>query len=133
MTQGMPNDEHLAVLETLEMNLSEYYAQNPQLIDIDVADAFHALVRHYKLRLENRSFNPNLKGRSKEVFEMLQTLADIFVSNGLYPVEDSSLETMQHYTLEDMLLCFKRLESSLKFWNKEGGRQGYLNYISQFQ
>jgi hypothetical protein len=132
----MPSDKHLSLMQSLELNLTNYYNEQPQLIDFDVSDAFNALVRHYKAKLENRSFTPNLKGRSKEVFEMLQAIGDAFVSSGLYPGEDNpdslALKDMESYTLEDVLSCFKRLQSSLKLWTKEGGRQGYLNYISQF-
>ncbi len=131
----MPSDKHLSLLQTLEFNLANHYKEQPQLIDYDVSDAFNALVRHYKAKLENRSFTPNLKGRSKEVFEMFQTVADIFVSNGQFPTTETDTflpENMQSYTVEDVLSCFRRLQSSLKLWTKEGGRQGYLNYISQF-
>lgn len=133
----MPSDKYLAVLQSLEMNLANLYEEQPQLTDYDVSDAFDALVRYYKARLDNRTFTPNLKGRSKEVFEMLKTIGDVFISNGQFPGtpprgDSLALEDMQPYTVDDILSCFKRLQSSLKLWTKEGGRQGYLNYISQF-
>lgn len=123
------------MLQSLEMNLSNHYSEQPQLTDYDVSDAFDALVRYYKAKLDNRAFTPNLKGRSQEVFEMLQTIGDAFAGSGQFPKDaDGPLvpENMESYTLEDVLSCFKRLQSSLKLWTKEGGRQGYLNYISQF-
>jgi hypothetical protein len=131
----MPSDKHISIMQSLEMNLANHYSEQPQLTDYDVSDAFDALARHYKANLDNRTFTPNLKGRSKEVFELLQTITDVFVSNGQFPTNaDGPLvpENMQSYTVEDVLACTKRLQSSLKLWTKEGGRQGYLNYISQF-
>jgi hypothetical protein len=46
----MPSDEHLAVMQSLEMNLANFYSEQPQLTDYDVSDAFDALVRYYKAR-----------------------------------------------------------------------------------
>ncbi len=131
----MPSDKLLSLMQSLEMNLSNHYSEQPQLTDYDVSDAFDALVRYYKLKLDNHSFTPNLKERSKEVFEMLQTIADAFLGSGRFPKDsDAPLvpENMESYSVEEVLSCFKRLQSSLKLWTKEGGRQGYLNYISQF-
>ncbi len=31
-----------------------------------------------------------------------------------------------------MIACLKRIRSSIQLWNKEGGRRGYLNFVSQF-
>jgi hypothetical protein len=47
-------------------------------------------------------------------------------------VPEKGEENLLEVSAEDMLACFKRLQSSLKLWTKEGGRQGYLNYISRF-
>lgn len=36
-------------------------------------------------------------------------------------------------TIDDILLaCLRRIHKSVKFWNKEHGRQGYLQYVIQF-
>jgi hypothetical protein len=35
-------------------------------------------------------------------------------------------------TVDEILLCLKRLLKSAKRWNKEGGRQGYLDFVSQY-
>ena len=35
-------------------------------------------------------------------------------------------------SVAEILLCLKRLKSSIRLWNGEGGRQGYLTYIRNF-
>jgi hypothetical protein len=35
-------------------------------------------------------------------------------------------------TVNELLDCLKRIKKSVQFWTKEGGRQGYLEYISNF-
>jgi hypothetical protein len=32
-----------------------------------------------------------------------------------------------------LILCLKRLVKSVQTWNKQGGRQGYLTFMTQFQ
>jgi hypothetical protein len=34
--------------------------------------------------------------------------------------------------VDEILACLKRIRKSIAMWNKEGGSQGYLNYIRQF-
>jgi len=35
-------------------------------------------------------------------------------------------------TVDEILLCPKRIVKSVDRWNREGGRQGYLSFIIQF-
>jgi hypothetical protein len=35
-------------------------------------------------------------------------------------------------TIEDIILCLKRILKSVKRWNKDGRRQGYLSFITQY-
>jgi hypothetical protein len=35
-------------------------------------------------------------------------------------------------TVDEIILCLKRLRKSVKLWTTDYGRQGYLNYIAQF-
>jgi hypothetical protein len=35
-------------------------------------------------------------------------------------------------TVDEIITCLKRIQKSIRRWNKEGGRQGYLNFISEF-
>lgn len=34
--------------------------------------------------------------------------------------------------LEEIIKCLKRIQTSVRRWNKQGGRQGYLNFVSEF-
>jgi hypothetical protein len=35
-------------------------------------------------------------------------------------------------TVDEIMLCLKRILKSATRWNKEAGRQGYLDFITQF-
>jgi hypothetical protein len=51
----------------------------------------------------------------------------------VHPGRNSSRERTDKeiITLPEILLCLKRIRSSIRLWNKEGGRQGYLNDVRQ--
>ena len=34
--------------------------------------------------------------------------------------------------LPNMLRCLRRIRSSIRFWNKESGRRGYLEFVSEY-
>lgn len=34
--------------------------------------------------------------------------------------------------LDEIIACLKRIRKSIEHWNRRGGRQGYLNFASQF-
>ena len=46
--------------------------------------------------------------------------------------ETDSLAPSPFLSLEEIVLCLQRIRSSVRLWNNEGGRQGYLRYVSQF-
>ena len=35
-------------------------------------------------------------------------------------------------TAAELVLCLKRIRKSINFWNKQGGRQGYLEYVLEY-
>jgi rRNA pseudouridine-1189 N-methylase Emg1 (Nep1/Mra1 family) len=72
-----------------------------------------------------------LTGKSERVYKQLSGVAEILLDKPDMLIEKGE-ENLLEVSAEDMLTCLKRLQSSLKLWTKEGGRQGYLNYISQF-
>jgi hypothetical protein len=134
----IPEEKYLPILQSLESTLTTLYRQTPTLTDYDVAEAFEVLKRLYKAEVRGRTApSSNLKGRSQEVYEGLQVIAELYLgrTGELQDTQTGQTITLEEFTAtsaEDMLNCFKHLQSSLKFWTKEGGRKGYLNYISQF-
>jgi hypothetical protein len=133
-----PEEKHVPILQSLESSLAGLYRQTPTLTDYDVAEAYDALVRFYKAEVMGRTAPQlNLKGRSQTIYEELRSIAELYLGRtgelqDAETGESIALEGLIATSAEDILDCFKRLQSSLKLWTKEGGRQGYLTYISQF-
>ena len=39
---------------------------------------------------------------------------------------------LEPLTVEEIIKCLKRIQTSVRRWNKQGGRQGYLKFVSEF-
>lgn len=106
------------IFQPLEGFVSSYYAEHPELHDHDILHVYEALLKFIKAKITNFPLpQPNLKG----------------VVNELYEDQILFLNEMQNsYSLQEIQLCLKQLEKSVKLWNREHGSRGYLNYISMF-
>jgi hypothetical protein len=131
-------EEHLDVLQNLEFAIVEVYRKTPDLIDAEVLTAIESLVRIYGAEAQGKSLRSRpLGGMSQSVADIVQVFCELRL--GRSPIADPPIEPddrpggdLPTISLEVLVDCLKRIQSSIKFWNKKNGRQGYLNYIQQF-
>ena len=69
--------------------------------------------------------------RDVKVFQVIMELREWRLGRKKPHTEGEDLP-VKPMSLNDMLACLKRLRQSIGFWSREGGRQGYLNYVSRF-
>jgi hypothetical protein len=124
-------DEYTDVLQNLEWAIVNEFRQDRSILDLDTRDAVHALVRHYEAESESRGApHTRLSDRAARIFEATRSMCEWRL--GRAPSPDSGPPEMQPLTAAELVLCLKRIRKSIDFWTKEGGRQGYLNYVSEF-
>jgi hypothetical protein len=125
-------DEYQDVLQNIEFAIVSVYRQDRSVLDMDVLDAVNALTRCYEAEKEGR--NPPkapLSDRSQKVFDLAWRACEWRLGRhpGMpYPPDEHPTA----HTPAEIVACLKRLRSSIKLWSKEGGRQGYLNFVQQF-
>lgn len=127
-------EEHQDVLQNLEFAIIDVYRETPDLIDAEVLTAIESLIRTYGAEAQGKSIGSRpLRGISKEVAEAVREMCEFRLgrANPTDP-EGNAVETPPPISLEVLVDCLKRIQSSIKFWTKERGRQGYLNYVQQF-
>lgn len=123
----IPEKEHLEALRNIELTIAQIHYQNHDLIDAEVLMAIEALSRFYGGKAQGRTVTLRpLRGLSAEVATKVQETCEYLMAND----PESALITVK--TLPETVDCLKIIQSSIKFWTKENGRQGYLNYIRQF-
>jgi hypothetical protein len=130
--------EYLDVLQNMEFEIIRFYQEEPDLIDAEVLAAIESLARFYSGEAEGRTVRLRpLRGTSAEVMTRVQAVCEWRLGRGSIP--DESEEDSQSFDSEiepktplEIAECLKKIQSSIKFWTKEHGRQGYLNYVRRF-
>ncbi|MGH9424483.1 MAG: hypothetical protein ACRD3J_31210 [Thermoanaerobaculia bacterium] len=128
-------DRFFDFLQNIEFAILGVYDDDKTLLDLDVIDALDALVRRYAAEEQNRT-PPGLRlsDRARRVYLAVERVCDWRL--GRTPLNEGEIEppvpAEVSYTIADILLCLKRIRKSVKLWNEQGGRQGYLDYVSEF-
>ncbi|OLV15868.1 hypothetical protein [Deinococcus marmoris] len=112
---------------SIELAVYGVYDEHPELTDAQVDAAYEELARRYRAEATAFAFKPGkLDGLRAEVHDAVLPIAEMLVGrpDNILPTEPVSAEEMRQ--------ILGRLRSSIKTWQKAGGRQSYLKYISQF-
>jgi hypothetical protein len=119
--------EHESIFQNIELEIVTYYHQQPELIDAEVLTAIEWVNRIYTAEVQGKTITLRpIRGLSAEVANRVKDKCDLLINLS------DNIGDFQSATPAVIAECLKRLQSSIKFWNKQHGRQGYLNYIVQF-
>lgn len=122
-------DQYIDVLQNIEFALLSSVKDHPELSDHDMLRIIEHSLTHYKSR---QGGNPvltrsKLTGIHQDIFERVLSMCEWRL--GRLPPPDKEI-TCSSITIEELLLCLKRIEKSIKFWTKQGGRKGYINFAA---
>lgn len=136
---AMPNhkieEQYFDVLQNIETAIVTAYQDNPNLLDLDVMDALDALIRHYS-REEQGAGSPasRLSDPAQRVHDLSKGMCEWRLGrqplNAGHPAADRP--PTGETSIAEIVLCLKRIRKSVRLWNWQGGRQGYLDYVRQF-
>ena len=124
------------ILQNIEFGIVQVYREHPEMTNWDVLAAVEALLRTYRAEAKGRQpAPPSLAPLAQEVYDSVKVMCEWrlgrempFLSEEGEPVELSP----EPITLDELGACLKRVRKSINFWNREGGRQGYLTFVSRF-
>ena len=128
-------EEYQDVLQNIEFGIVSVYRQDPALLDYDVLDALEALIRHYTAEEGGRNPPPlRLAERAQRVFDSAKNMCEWRLGRQkLLNKNNKPVDTgMKPITVSEIVTCLKRIHLSVRRWNKQGGRQGYLNFVKDF-
>ncbi len=131
------DDQYLDVLQNIESGIMSVSKKHPEMTDWDAQNAVEGLLRTYQAEGRNRRAPVlRLTPLAQETFDAVREMCDWRLGRREIPHSDergkSDIISARTVTLDDLIACLKRIRSSIELWNKEGGRRGYLNFISQF-
>jgi hypothetical protein len=125
-------DENLDVLQNIEFAIISVYREQPDLRDAVVLRAIEALIDHY--RAESRGQLPKpvkLPETEALILARVQAFCELRLGRGGLGMAPESLPA-QDKTVEDIVACLRRIRKSVERWNKRGGQQGYVTFVSHF-
>lgn len=128
-------DQYIDVLQNIEFSIVTFYRQQHDLSDYDVTRTLEALVDHYaaeKIGRPPRHFS--LSDQECRLFDGVKKMCEwrlgrISLDDAVAQAEEKVLEPN---TVDEIILCLKKILKSVNKCHNRGGRQGYLNFVSEF-
>lgn len=123
-------EEYMDVLMNIETIIVGCFKRNNLLHDHNVLRAIEALITRFRKQLPKTSL-PNLPEKNDTfLYEPLLSICCLHVND--FEENESDSKKMRIITIDELILCLKRLEKSVKMWNRNGGSQGYLKFVTQY-
>ena len=120
-------------LQNIEFVIVEMYREHPELADSNVDRVLDILTRVYTAEANHHIPPPvKLTGNDLELYTRLRAMCEWRAGCGEAPTKTANSRKPEPRTVDEIAACLKRVRSSVKLWNKELGRQGYLNWIITF-
>lgn len=132
---GKVEDDYLDVLQNIEFAIVDVFHNEPDLLDNDVDQAVNALIGYYRAQDRGRiAKSPKMSLQSQQVYESVKSICDWRLGQELVIEEKTSTRVGNPapLTIDEIIVCLKRIRKSIKLWTKQGGRQGYLQFVDQF-
>jgi hypothetical protein len=128
-------EEYEDVLQNIEFALVQVYRAHPEMTDWDAQEAVNGLIRAYQAEAGKKPI-PRLKlsNLQQETFDLVKHMCEWRLgreqmSNDQGTSADAEMEPK---TLEEIVACLKRVRRSIETWNKELGRRGYYDFVSEY-
>ena len=123
------------VLQNIEFGIVQIYRAHPEMTDAEALNAVEAAIRFYQAEANKRNPPPlRLSPLAQEAFNSAKAMCEWRMGRThMLDEKNQPVDVeMTPNTVGEILACLKRIRRSIEFWNKRGGRQGYLNYVIEF-
>jgi hypothetical protein len=126
-------EEHQDVLQNIELTVATLYKSHPEMTDHAVLRTYEALVDVYASEFSGRP--PRLippPGLEADLFQDAHQVCQWRLGRTKLKTSEGEGIVPEPIDVQTLINCLKRLITSVKKWNKRGGRQGYLSFMTQF-
>jgi len=129
-------EQYFDVLQNIEAAIVKAYEDDPKLLDLDVMDALDALIRDYSREAQSAASPAasRLSGPAQRVHDLCRRICEWRLGRQPLHAGDpaGARQPAGQTTIAEIVLCLQRIRKSVRLWNAQGGRQGYLDYVRQF-
>ncbi|MGH1435658.1 MAG: hypothetical protein ACRBG0_14520 [Lewinella sp.] len=128
-----------AFMQSIESTVLEIREEFPKLLDGDVVFAFDQLVTYFQTLAKGKEAKEPLSSSDRrqalldEILNVIEEREELeadssVVNNPEIKPNGNPIPSLPAF----YATCIKTLSKSVRLWSKEGGKTGYLNYISNF-
>lgn len=136
--QTMPEPfekKYEGVLQNIEFALVQEYNAHPEMTDWDAQEAVNGLIRAYQTEARGKPI-PALKlaPLHQEIYDAVQAMCEWRLGREQM-LDDQGAPVaaeMKPRTIDEIVACLKRIRRSIEMWNKELGRRGYYDFVSDY-
>ncbi len=128
-------EEYPDVLQNIEFAIVWTYHNHPEMVDAHVIRALEAVIASYRAETAGRTAEAfSASPLEAELYQAIRTMCEWRLGR----IREEDLEAdvpgpaPEPITVEEIMLCLKRILKSVNGWNKSGGRRGYLSFIVQY-
>ncbi len=123
-------DQYLDVLQNIEMAILSVYREHHDLTDYDVDKVLNLLWMEYRNEKQGRVVSvPKLGDHAQLVYDRVREMCEWRLGQKDLTGKGFTRVKPEPVSIDEIMACLKRIRKSIDFWNKEGGRQGYLYFI----
>jgi hypothetical protein len=125
-------DVHLDVLQNIEFAIVSVYRKQHALRDVEVMRALDALIDVYRAKVRGHTPKEvNLPEPENTVFQQAYTMCEFRLGR-----QEASTRIQVPFegdkTESEILACLRKIRKSVERWNKRGGHQGYVQFVSEY-
>jgi hypothetical protein len=124
-------ERYTDVLQNIEFAIVQVYRVHPDLYDAQVESALSWAVRAYNAEARGKPAPAALAGLPGEVAAGVIAMCEWRLGRGPI-VSGAGLVEGAPKTRDEIVACLKRVRRSIEYWTREGGRQGYLEFVKGF-
>ena len=122
----------LPLLQLIESGINVIYQASSEMHDFQALAAVEAAQDYFIAQQRHRQLRDfNLDELSKDVYVMITTSITEFLEMAEKKKAKGDSDT-PNYSVNDFIDALKTIKASIGKWTKMKGRQGYLNFITEF-
>jgi hypothetical protein len=126
-------EERQDVLQNIEFVVASLYRHHPELTDYAVLRTYEALIQMYSAEVTDRPVRAKASsGPEEELLSDVREMCEWRLGRETLLSVEGDTPLREPLDVPTLILCLKRLVKSVQMWNKRGGRQGYLNFMTRF-
>src|SRR5512144_802588 len=123
------------ILQNIESSLVSVYREHEDMTDYNADKAVEALIQLYRAeKVGHPAPTTRLQPIDQIAFNRVKIVCEWRL--GREQLQDKKGRPLKKgitpTTLDEIIACLKKVQKSIRYWQKEGGRRGYFYFVERF-